>query len=50
MATVTMLPSRIVIKVPAHSTTRDAQREYVRADGRVRDVFDSDPVSAVMAV
>ncbi|GGX22710.1 hypothetical protein GCM10010297_49860 [Streptomyces malachitofuscus] len=30
MATVTMVPSRIVISVPAHSTTRDARREYVR--------------------
>ncbi|GGJ34320.1 hypothetical protein GCM10010121_052000 [Streptomyces brasiliensis] len=35
IATVTMLPSRIVISAPAHSTTRDAPREYVR-DGATR--------------
>jgi hypothetical protein len=27
-----MLPSRIVISVPAHSTARDVQREYGRGD------------------
>jgi hypothetical protein len=50
-----MLPSRIVINVPAHRTTRDAQREYVRGDRRVLVVlvvlvaFDPDSMSAVMA-